>query len=289
MKIWFSPYELIPRARLNARAASSARRGALIRVDSGFADLHPWPELGDAPLEEQLRILAGGGRTPLIDGARRCAAFDGEARERGVSLFAGLSIPSSHWPAVAGAPPLAFDTVKVKCGPATTPDHLREFEGKRLRLDFNGTLSAEEFEEFARVLEGIEVDFVEDPTPYDPDVWMRWRAATGIRLALDRGEGEAGVDVIVHKPALGRDVPLSSKPVVVTSYMDHPVGQFFAAFEAARNPSVSDRCGLFTHVVYEPTRFTEAVGAIGSRLVAPSGTGLGFDEQLSGVTWRPLL
>ena len=52
--MWFCEYAL-----------SERRRGALIRVGSGFADFHPWPELGDEPLETQLAKLARGETTPL--------------------------------------------------------------------------------------------------------------------------------------------------------------------------------------------------------------------------------
>src|SRR4028119_2051703 len=51
--------------------------------------------------------------------------------------------------------------------------------------------------------------------------------------------------------------------IVVTSYMDHPVGQFFAAYVAATN-RVSARCGLFTHALYEPEAFIERI-QIGDR------------------------
>ena len=63
-----------------------ARRGALIRVDGGFADVHPWPELGDAPLDEQLALLARGETTPLTRASLHWARVDADARARGVSI-----------------------------------------------------------------------------------------------------------------------------------------------------------------------------------------------------------
>ena len=67
MKIWISRYELTARVNLNARARSIVRRGALLCVGSGFADLHPWPELGDQDLDQQLSGLARGQRTPQVE------------------------------------------------------------------------------------------------------------------------------------------------------------------------------------------------------------------------------
>ena len=51
------------------------REGALLRVNDGFADVHPWPTLGDAPLDEQLALLARGELTPLTRASLRCAAL----------------------------------------------------------------------------------------------------------------------------------------------------------------------------------------------------------------------
>ena len=64
--MWFCSYALKPRRALSALAGARTRHGALIRTESGFADVHPWPELGDAPLDEQLRLLARGADNQLI-------------------------------------------------------------------------------------------------------------------------------------------------------------------------------------------------------------------------------
>src|SRR5687768_6861088 len=88
------------------------REGALLRVDDGFADVHPWPELGDLPLDSQLALLVRGEITPLTAASVRLARLDGDARRRGISLFEGLTIPLSHWP--GNDPPPGFDTVKTK-------------------------------------------------------------------------------------------------------------------------------------------------------------------------------
>ncbi|PYQ33811.1 MAG: hypothetical protein DMF57_08030, partial [Acidobacteria bacterium] len=110
--IWYSEYDLQPRRALSALAAPGPRRGALIRIGGGFADIHPWPEFGDAPLDAQIATLARGQTTPLTRRSLEMAALDAQARDRGVSLFEGVSIPESHWP--GDDPPPGFDTVKLK-------------------------------------------------------------------------------------------------------------------------------------------------------------------------------
>src|SRR5690242_8481054 len=105
-------YTLVPRRSLSPLAGARPRHGALIRAGDGVADVHPWPELGDAPLDEQLALLARGEMTPLTARSLACATLDARARVAGRSLFDGLTIPPSHWP--GDDPPPEFDTVKLK-------------------------------------------------------------------------------------------------------------------------------------------------------------------------------
>ena len=277
--IWVSDYRLVPRAPLSALAGASPRRGALIRVGSGFADVHPWPELGDEPLEVQLTMLARGKTTPLTARSLAIARLDGEAREAGRSLFDGLTIPESHWP--GSHPPPEFSMAKIKAG-AALPDRVR------LRIDYNAMLTADEFLALAPSLPRERIDFVEDPCPYDGPTWRMLRQRTGLRLALDRRVATEGVDVLVIKPAI-QDVdsfiPHPSS-FILTSYMDHPIGQLGAAYIAATHDV--GVCGLITHVLFEPNAFSERLRIDGMRLVPPGGTGIGFDDLLQKLPWRSL-
>jgi len=277
--MWISRYTLKPKRALSAIAREGVREGALIRVGDGFADVHPWPELGDEPLDGQLKRLARGETTRLTQQSLRFAEADGAARTRGESLFKDLEIPASHWP--GADPPAGFDTVKIK-NSADIPPHVR------VRIDFNATLRPEEFYAIATGLPRDRIDFVEDPCPYDAATWTRLRERTHIRLALDRGTQTDGVDVLVVKPAV-QSFPDTQLEVVVTSYMDHAMGQMAAAWVAATNAArVSARCGLFTHVLFDRDPFFEQIRANGSRLLAGQGTGFGFDELLEKQPWKKL-
>jgi O-succinylbenzoate synthase len=263
MQLWISRYTLTPRRRLSALARPGAREGALLRAGDGFADIHPWPELGDATLDEQLANIE---TSPALHYAR----IDAEARALGVSLFDGLTIPESHWP--GADPPAAFDTVKLKGIDSIPPD-------VRLRIDFNATLTPDGFARIAKTLPRERIDFIEDPCPDLSDL------RTDLRIARDRSHGPA--DVLIHKPALSPAFPSFDGEIVVTSYMDHPIGQFHAAYVAATH-NVSARCGLFTHVLYEPNEFIERIEADGARLLPPKGTGIGFDDLLERLPWQRL-
>jgi O-succinylbenzoate synthase len=262
--IWYWPYALKPTRVLSALAGDAPRRGALIRADDGFADVHPWPELGDATIDEQLAWLARGETTSLT---RRSLWFASEWKPR---MFDGLTIPGSHWP--GSDPPGEFDIAKVKMPGGTLPERVR------LRLDFNA--NGEAFARVASTLPRERIDFVEDPCPYDGTTWSRLRAETGLRLALDRGDAEEGVDVLVVKPAV-QDVPRTSKEIVITSYMDHPIGQLHAAYVAAGcRPHTA---GLITHVLYETDPFIERMRIEGTRLVVPD-----FTDLLEALPWKKL-
>ena len=273
MDCYFWRYELVPKRRLSAIAGR--RVGALIRIGDGFADVHPWPELGDEPLDSQLSLLARGVTTPLTARSLHFAALDGAGRAATRNLFDGLTIPPSHWP--GADPPATFDVVKLK-SIEQIPDRVR------LRIDFNATLTADEF--LALRLPSERIEFVEDPCPYDAATWSLIRERTGLRLALDRCVAEDGVDVLVVKPAI-QEMPQTSREIVVTSYMDHAIGQMFAAHFAASH-HIGNVCGLFTHVLYEPDPFFERIRAEGPRLLAPSGTGIGFDDLLESLPWKKL-
>jgi O-succinylbenzoate synthase len=275
MDCYFWRYELAPKRRLSAIARDAPREGALIRVGNGFADVHPWPELGDLPLDEQLALLARGETTALTRQSLSFVSIDEQARLASRSLFEGLTIPPSHWP--GSDPPAEFNVAKLK-------SIERLPERVRLRIDFNATLTPDEFLQLRLPCERI--DFIEDPCPYDPATWRMLREKTGLRLALDREVAEEGVDVLVVKPAV-QEMPATSRELVVTSYMDHAIGQFCAAFVAASH-GITSVCGLFTHVLYEPDPFFERVRADGPLLLAPEGTGIGFDDLLQSRPWKKL-
>jgi o-succinylbenzoate synthase len=317
MKIWVHRYELHPRWQPNARSAREPREGALLRLDEGYADLHPWPELGDARLEAHLDSIRDGAPSPLAARSLRCAEIDGEAREAGYSMFGGLTIPTSHFPLgpidrVIDLPILkaaGYDRLKIKLGTDPHHDSSRLLERAqdilalefRLRLDFNSSYGLVEIDGFLGALTPAlisRIEFLEDPTPADSGLWKRLRSRWEIPIAADREKPAADCwDVAVIKPAWEDDSVIEAaiaakKPIVVTSAMDHPIGQMWAAWNAATlcrdRPQAVLPCGLLSHDTYETNAFSEVIRVEGSRLVPVGGTGLGFDEQLDDLDWSAL-
>ena len=282
---WVSRYELHSARDLNAVSPRRTFPGALLRMGSGFACLHPWPELGDPSLEECLADLSA---CPMWLQLRACVAADGHAREEGVSLFENKLIPRSHatLPVVneqvlQESRDQGFTHVKAKV--VGNLEEIRKLIAQNTdliwRLDFNGTGEPEMFAHWSEE-ERKRLDFVEDPFPPERGRWEDLQVVT----AADRFRVEAPVRVL--KPAI-EPVTAEYDRVVVTSYMDHPVGQTFAAYEAAQG-AISEICGLQTHVLFENDEFTEALGDGGPVFQPAAGTGLGFDELLEKLPWKKL-
>jgi hypothetical protein len=276
------------RLRGGAANAVSSRRelaGFLLRVGDGFGGVHPWPELGDPEMGVHEQSLRTGMPTALVTRAIACATLDGAARQSGVSLFAGTTLPRSHATVVGDVDFAAlraegFTRVKLKAaGDYMARVAMAVAAGLRVRLDFNATGTAKAWAALRPWLEWI--DFVEDPMPYDAATWSQ---LAGFRIAADR-EVYPHYDVRVVKPAMEL-TPEATCPLVFTSSMDHPVGQSFAAYEAARFAGEQWEGGLLTHRLFEADPFTEALAARGAVFQPAAGTGLGFDDLLAGLSWE---
>lgn len=308
-----SRYALKAKGFLNSLTKRSFFEGALIQVNGGYGCIHPWPELGDPTLDQCLADLAGPRRKAIVRRALRCAEYDRVARQFDHSLFEEMEVPMSHATVVklhAGeiesAVAAGFEVVKIKMGRMLSDEKkfLEEmvlaFPGLKWRLDFNEALEADEFKGFYRSLsERVQarVDFVEDPCPYGDRTWAEMRRELGVYFAVDREAAplSGSAAYMVVKPAIDEPYLLGEaavnhlQRVVVTSYMDHPVGQAFAAWEASRLglqfPNLVDVCGLQTHQIFEKTAFSEALGAWGPAFQVPDGLGIGFDDLLGELVW----
>jgi len=317
MRMHYTPYTLYPVGALSARAAAQPREGVLLRGDNGgYACLQSWPELGDSPLEYELDALREG--SPLKLGARalKCIELDGEARAKGINLFEGLTVPRSHATLTVSATPAqvynlhqrGFRVGKIKVVPklAATVERLTNLASMvpdwKWRVDFNSTLSLDEALQFWDMLSDAmkaRIDFVEDPCYYDVQVWQTLQDA-GMPLGYDMPVQEASSNIPARttKPMMRLVKPArhhsNSGLPVFTTYLDHPLGQCWAAYNAAKfytgKPEAEvPLCGLVTHHVYRPNAFSEQLGMdISPEFKVPTGTGLGFDSLLAALPWKKL-
>ena len=341
MKIWTHHYTLQPGPD-PTRAARGPRQGALLRVELddqniGYADLHPWEEFGHGPLSEQLASLRAVKPAPLASLALRHARTDAAARRAGVSLFDGLPDVRSHalftdW---IDAPRSAFaqcvnegyTTAKLKIGrdPQREAAALNALSDLplRWRLDANASLTVggedaaptscsaavpggESIEAFLTKLTPdlrANIEFLEDPIPYDASAWRHLAERVKIPLAIDWESPTTpppwpGAQILVIKPASQDAFPFAltaahaGMQLVVTHSMDHPLGQSVALWTARRlrqrhGELVLDG-GLQAAGLYAPEEFSELIRYRGPQTIPPPGTGFGFDQQLAGVPWSEL-
>lgn len=321
MKILTHHYTLQPGPD-PARAARGPRQGALLRIEfddetTGYADLHPWEEFGHAPLGDHLASIGTDRQTHLAGIALRHARTDAAARRAGVSLFEGLPEVPSHalftdW---VDAPRSRFEqcaaegytAVKLKIGrnPQSEAEALNALADLplRWRLDANACPAAEAFLAALSPAVRANVEFLEDPAPYNPSAWSDLSARVKIPLALDwllpsTPPPWTGAQILVIKPSSQDTFPLAlgaahaGMELVVTHSMDHPLGQSVALWTAMRlrqrhGDLVLDG-GLQAVGLYAPDEFSEQFRHRGPKIILPSGTGFGFGDSLEDLAWTIL-
>ncbi len=332
--IQIHPYSLMPVAAPNSRSTSESRSGVLIRIEfpqlgMGYADCFPWPELGDAPLNEQLESLRTGNLTSITHRSVYFAREDALARSLGKSLFDGLVIPPNHFlitdlkrlnePTLHTISKSGFRCVKIKVGsnPNTEASIIHPLssvlksENIKLRLDFNSTLNEQSIQRFLEDLgEGVsQIDFLEDPIPFNPKSWAALHQNWKVELALDRIAAPShelilsqlpgsGVSTLVVKPASQDPAPLTEAAkkadakLVFTSSMDHPFGQFCAAWCAAtvakQEKNLVATAGLLSQSAYHHHSWSDAITSQGPQFLAPSGVGFGWGQKLESLRWEPI-
>ena len=310
-----------------ARAARGPRRGALIKVefdqgDTGYADLHPWEEFGHPPLETHLTSLTSERPTHVASLALRHARTDAAARRAGLSLFEGLPEVRSHalftnW---TTAPRATFEqcagegytAAKLKIGrdPKGEAKALNQLADLRLRwrLDANASLTTgdEPIEVFhTTFLPSIRrnIEFLEDPFPYDASAWLAFTERENVPLAIDWELPSSpppwpGAQILVIKPSsqdafsLALAAAHAGMELVVTHSMDHPLGQSVALWTAMRlrqrHGELLRDGGLQAVGIYAPNKFSEQIQTCGPQTIPPPGTGFGFDGLLAKLPWTLL-
>lgn len=310
-QIFACPYEL--------KGRCYNRFGALLKVIfddgiCGFADCHPWTELGDLSLAKQLELLQSGAATNLTARSLHYAFIDGQARAARISLFDTLTIPESHfliaditkWDCkdIESLQTQGFTHFKIKLGNSLQNElyHLKKladsFKYSKIRLDFNLKLTYQAFEKVFEELYPFKefIDFIEDPFPYSNNLWASLQKKGSPSLAWDHGSENTVDDQIIYvvKPAVQdiaifRGIADVISRLIVTSYLDHPLGQFCAAYAAAKFyqefPLFTDICGLLSHLNYETNPFSANIKSKGPVLPPSEGTGFGFDDLLDRQQW----
>lgn len=315
MKIERFDYCLTSGSSLNAASQTNVRRGALLKFTFsdkliGYSDCHPWTELGDLPLEEQLSLLSQNKITPLIQASRENAKKDARARSKNISLLADQTIPKSHFLIVnllecerstlESLKQEGFTHLKIKVGrnvEAESQQLLTLFLNApfKLRLDFNETLNREQFDQFCSKMEPLKerIEFIEDPFPFEEQEWTDFQNQ-GWRLAADRQAIKAldlfhAAKFLILKPSQRPLFMSNNQDIIVTSNLAHPLDQQVAAYFAATIGSKNHVHGLLSHRAYLPYSPPLNRSTSGPDFIVTEGLGYGLDDYLHHLEWKPLL
>jgi o-succinylbenzoate synthase len=292
-------YRLIAAEALNRKSARRVVEGFLIYHAEGYGCVQPWGEFGHGSVDELWQAVALGKQTPLIEQALHCARIDGKARNEGVSLWQDISVPDSHatftslttsWQNARDA---GFTIAKIKASTEYSAElaaWANDDDQLRLRLDFNEMPSRDKIQKWLDQCPTWlrhKIDFLEDPFPYEADAWKEFADTNNITLALDRGLAEQSQEsslISVWKPAWAAQPSISPSRLLITSAMDHVIGQAWAAYQAGLH-RVKEICGLRTEHLFETNEFSERMGMWSPTWPTICGTGLGFDDLLEKIPW----
>lgn len=316
VKLSYSPYELQPKSALNAVTENQVRKGFLVRCDwqgqIGFADVCSWPVFGDPTRDELIEDLKKGRIDhPLLQQAlwfcRRTSGFDSdswaEARDKVASMKSHRLITD-----LSKAPDLSQTPfAKVKMGRDLKLEthallQLAEAYPKtKWRLDFNSSMKPDDFEAWALSLGGIksQIDYIEDPSPYNSRQWVDWQKRFQVSLALDMTPDEephGGFDVLVVKPAKQglSDVEwiVRRHPglrVVGTTYLGHPLTDLLSAYFMATLYSEfemeAEVGGYYSGHQFEPQQGFPALGFEKGCLKPQPGMHWGYGGVLENIPW----
>lgn len=327
IQISFHPYKLVPLKAVNAVTTTTAREGALLKVEwegmgIGYADLHPWPEFGDLSLQQQLEDMRRKKFSAQVQQSIWFAERDVQARHDKKSILSyGVPVKNNYLissyadltPALVKAiQEQGFETIKLKCG----KDFIGEVRalnsldgtGLRIRLDFNASIDEAAFRKFLGELSSevlASIEYVEDPFEYKAVHWQEMNEL--VPLAIDNELAKVEWSkvsarpfaAVVVKPAktnvedvleqcLRRNIKMT-----ITSNMDHPVGVMHAVAVAGEykksHPDLMLEAGCLTHSLYQAEAFSNLMKTQGPYLHPVPGVGIGFDQLLAEVPWQPLV
>lgn len=314
MKLWIAPYKLWSHRPLNRTETAAPGEGFLVKLQtkeyrSGYADCRPWALFGDQSVEQQVQLLKQRRLSPILKRSVFFAHIDGMARERKKTLWTSFLKIRSHYTVsdvielrdvetLSKLRDQGYRTLKIKLGrdhdaEAAVCNTVAEKNWFHFRLDFNGQ-GGEAFLNRVSALFLSQVDFCEDPEPYQEIQWERLEKKFSVRCAVDQ---PPLVDLKIFakrlrviKPA--RQNQLARRQDVITNSMDHPIGQSFAALQAQESLLRFEKqftdYGLKTDHLFKTNEYFDRLRSETCIFKPDLQTGIGFDDLLERETWIPL-
>lgn len=330
-RICFSSYQMCAKEHLNSKTKNIKRNGILLKVnfketEVGYCNLSVFEELGDLPLSKEIELIKNKKLTNLSFKSFFFSKIDSLYRSSNKNAFTNLILPKNHATVInllsfsesqlTDLKNSGFDCIKfkmtndIKIYSKRIKWILKQLSnlGIRVRFDFNSCLNIKSYFDFLDMIDEFHhfVDFIEDPFDINNESLSKINCKyEKFNLAIDRksinflqNSNKNYSGFYVFKPACDLlhlrnidDLLGKLNKAIFTSYMDHPLGQVSALYEAAKiykkYPWLIENCGFLTHNLFEKTSYSEVLNIKNSVLLPPSeGTGFGFDELLINEKWR---
>lgn len=315
MNLYYSPY-LLEFNKFFKASHSSVVNGALLALELedgslGYSCLQSWPHLGDLNIQTMFLNYQKNIVDPILQNSILMAVKDAKARAIHKSLWDKDLQIENHYlihdilklsdKEIMDIAEFGFKTLKVKISKNARMDliHLQNLvydlsDSLNYRLDFNAQLNSYEFKELTDLLEPIldRIDCMEDPFSDNLFLWNDY-IQKGYSFASDfitLNPAELNCS-LVFKPARDSLLTLKdcSNKILVTSYMDHPVGQCHAAISSQdidRDSLLGLGCA--SHLVFEKNEYSERLQLKNSIFKEQDGLGIGFDDLLMKESWKKL-
>jgi len=265
MRVFTSPYTLKLKSDFSGVHKSS--EGVLIKLIDEYSVekyslYHPIESLGDLSLQGFYKNQNL--REKLLGKIKKCFISEKEKTAGVVTSYCLCSSQKELFEKTDQFLNSGFKLIKLKAHRLSDLDFalLKETPFTYI-LDFNGQEEVKSF----KCLDALSQSFLSGRVKYVEDPYKNLEKLN-FSLAGDFIDYGLLADYKVVKPTAFDQFAPSQTPIdfadklVVTSYLDHPLGQLLSA-KWAIEQGVQQECGLWTHVLYEPNKFSELLGTRG--------------------------
>ncbi len=294
-----------------AGALQGLELGDASMVEATLRHIDAWPSIG--------RAARSAAESALVDVLARLAGrsvgsflLTGSTADVAVNAMLGISPPDETADLAAELVEAGYRCLKLKAG--LEPDGA--LEGRvaavrarvgpdvALRLDFNGSLSAELAADVLAGLADLDIEYAEQPiSPAEgAEALARLRWMGAVPIAADESVSDLGaarvlldtsaVDALVVKPArvgglrqaqaIIELATAAAVPVTVSTLFETGVGLAGALHLAATTPGPQAH-GLATAALLESDLLRAPLAISGGRMKVPDGPGLGIDLDARAV------
>lgn len=247
MKIMYSPYSLQYKEEFSAKYKSS--QGVLLRFEDkdvqSYSLYHPIESLGDIGVKEFLK-------SPdfyVFENGRLNRVFD--LAVNGLDQPALDILCYEHCTKFSQAEESVSDVVKMKISNINEIiNGISNSSKKSYIFDANAQWTVKDCEKISDQKWLGAIKYLEDPV-------LEENFISSLPVASDFISYNKYDYKVIKPTGFNHKIenPLN-KPLVVTSYLDHPLGQIISAIYAHKN-NVTEACGLMTHTIFEKNKYSE--------------------------------